>query len=121
MNSGHHRIPSESLVPPRTNLLPPPTIGATRRYDPLDSAGSVNSVPIGSAYGLPGGGISDRLAAGGYADVFPQPAGHAGYYQGGGQPDLFQSGSAFMSANEHAFVPQYDGAQPVSRIWGSTG
>ncbi|KIP05453.1 hypothetical protein PHLGIDRAFT_14539 [Phlebiopsis gigantea 11061_1 CR5-6] len=121
MNSGHHRIPSESLVPPRTNLLPPPTIGATRRYDPLDSAGSVNSVPIGSAYGLPGGGINDRLAAGGYADVFPQPAGHAGYYQGGGQPDLFQSGSAFMSANEQAFVPQYDGAQPVSRIWGSTG
>ena len=120
MNGGHHRVPSESMVPPRTSLLPPPTIGPTRRYDSLSPVGPVNTLPIGSPYSLPGS-INDRLTTGGYSDGFVPIGGHAGYYQGSAQPDLFQSGSTFMSANEHAFVPQYEGAPPVSRIWGNAG
>ncbi|GJE98730.1 Telomerase activating protein Est1 domain-containing protein [Phanerochaete sordida] len=121
VNSGHHRLPSDTLLPSRGQALPPPsTHSNAHRYDPLNPSAAVGALPLTAAYGAPG--ANDRFAPAGHADVFGAPS-HGAYFSTGGlQPEhLRYAGHAH--AGEHAFAPQYDGAPApaASRIWGNAG
>lgn len=124
VSSAHHRIPSDTLLPPRAQALPPPSLLPTaHRYDPLNPSAPVGSSALNAGYGVPGSGVSTRLASAGYADVFGAPTGGPAYLASAAlQPDLLRYSGHAHAAGEHAFVPQYDGAPAASRsIWGNTG
>lgn len=122
MSSGHHRIPSETMNPSRSNALP--SVLPTHHYEPLNPPVSLNSASAGGAYGVPGGGINDRFAPGGYGEFFPSTAsGHAAYFQSTSQPDPFHSGHTRVNTGEHPYSPPYDNPPmpSLSRIWGNHG